>query len=368
MFRNVMEKRHRLPFSLESNRVSALAHLNNTALAAKFMEWMTCQRYSTSTIATYRRVTQEFINFWGNRKISQVTHLDVREFLIEMSRRDLSADIVHRYLWGLRCFFDFLCIGGLVDEVAPRLIRPRPVKRSLARSLSENNIRRLIAATKNNRDRAIVELLYATGCRAGELLRIRMEDIDFKNCTIKVAGKGSERRVIFGHKAKKAILVFLRGRISGKLFESQSRVQKGSVSKHGNLWSGYWGDYSQRGKPRRQRRISLGNGSLSKARVWDLFRQRVPNPDIGHRRVKPHGLTRSSVCRIILNAANRAGLGRVTTHMLRHSFATHLLDRGADVRVVQELLGHASLASTQGYVHVSATSVAPVYKRSHPRS
>lgn len=368
MFRNVMEKRHRLPFSHGSNRASALANFNNTALAAKFIEWMTCQRYSASTITTYRRVTQEFIGFWGNKNISHVTHLDVREFLIEMSRRDLSADIVHRYLWGLRCFFDFLCLGGLVDEVAPRLIRPRPVKRSLARSLSEKNIRRLIAATNNNRDRAIVELLYATGCRAGELLRIRLEHIDFKNMTIKVAGKGSERRVIFGHKAKKALLVYLRGRTSGKLFESQSRVQIGSVSKHGNLWSGYWGDYSRPGKPRRERRISLGNSSLSKERVWNLFRQRVPNPDVGHRRVKPHGLTRSSVCRIILNAAHRAGLGRVTTHMLRHSFATHLLDRGADIRVVQELLGHTSLVTTQGYAHVSAASLAPAYRRSHPRS
>jgi site-specific recombinase XerD len=368
MFRNVMEKRRRLPVSLGSNRASALARLNNKELAAKFMEWLTCQRYSVSTITTYRRVTQEFVDFWGSKSVSKVTHLDIREFLIEMSRRDLSADIVHRYLWGLRCFFDFLCLGGLVDEVAPRLIRPRPAKRQLARSLSEKNIRRLIAATNNRRDRAIVELLYATGCRAGELLRIRLEHIDFKNMTIRVAGKGSERRVIFGDKAKNAMLAYLRGRTSGNLFESQSRVQQGSVSKHGNLWSGYWGDYSRRGKPRREKRISLGNASLSKARAWNLFRQQVPNPDVGHRRVKPHGLTRSAVCRIILNAASRAGLGRVTTHMLRHSFATHLLDRGADVRVVQELLGHTSLVTTQGYVHVSAASVAPAYRRSHPRS
>jgi site-specific recombinase XerD len=363
-----MQKRRRLPVSLSRNRVSALAHLNNGELAAKFIEWLTCQRYSTSTITTYRRVIKEFISYWGDKDISRVTHLDVRQFLIEMSRRDLSADIVHRYLWGLRCFFDFLCLGGLVDEVAPRLIRPRPAKRGLARSLSEKNIRRLIAATSNKRDRTIIELLYATGCRAGELLRIRLEHIDFKNMTIKVAGKGSERRVIFGRKAKKAMLNYLRGRASGTLFESQMPVQKGSVSRSRNLWSGYWGDYSQGGKARRQRRISLGIGSLSKKRVWKLFRQRVPNPDIGHRRVKPHGLTRSSLCRIILNAANRAGLGRVTTHTLRHSFATHMLDHGADVRVVQELLGHTSLVTTQGYAYVSAVSLAPAYRRFHPRS
>jgi site-specific recombinase XerD len=367
MFRNVMEKRHRLPVPTQA-KGAALRKLGNHELAAKFDEWMVCQRYSTRTIATYRMVTREFVRFWGSKGFSKVTHLDVREFLIEMSRRDLSADIVHRYLWGLRCFFDFLCIGGLVDEVAPRLIRPRPAKRPLARSLSEKNVRRLIAATKNKRDRAIIELLYATGCRAGEVLRIRMEHIDFRNMTIKVSGKGSERRVLFGYKAKKAMLAYLRGRSSGKLFESQSLVQKGSVVRHGNLWSGYWNDYSKRGKPRRMKRISLGHGSLSRERAWNLFRQRIPNPDIGHRRVKPHGLTLSSICRIVLSAASRAGLGRVTSHMLRHSFATHLLDHGADVRVVQELLGHSSLASTQRYVYVSAASIAPSYRRSHPRS
>ncbi|MBS1867135.1 MAG: tyrosine-type recombinase/integrase, partial [Acidobacteria bacterium] len=362
MFRNVLEKRNRLPVHNNSQAARALEKLENHQIAEKFNEWLVCQRYSLATLTTYRRVTQEFIRFWGTERLSKVTHLDVRQFLIEMSRRDLSADIVHRYLWGLRCFFDFLCLNGLIDEVAPRLIRPRPAKRPFARSLSEKNIRRLIAATKNKRDRAIVELLYATGCRVGELLAIQMEDIDFKHLTIRVKGKGSERRVIFGHKAKLALLSYLRGRSSGKLFENVSRVQNGSISLNKNLWSGYWLDYS-RGKPR-IKRISLGHAPMSRQKAWKRFKGAVPNPDIGHRRVKAHGLTRSSVWRTILDAGHRAGLGKVTTHMLRHSFATHLLDRGADVRVVQELLGHSSLATTQGYAHVSARAVAPTYRRS----
>ena len=156
---------------------------------------------------TYKEVTKEFLVFWGSGRLSNVTHLDVREFLIEMSRRDLSADIEHRHLWALRCFFDFLCLSGLVDEVAPRLLRPRPVQRSLPRSLSEENIVRLIATARNPRDRAIIELFYAAGCRSGELLNMRLDDVDFKTRTIRVCGKyGSERRVMFGRIAKRSIL------------------------------------------------------------------------------------------------------------------------------------------------------------------
>src|SRR6266851_7491518 len=97
---------------------------------------MVCQPYSRGTISTYQRVG-EFLKFWGNARLFRVSHLDVREFLIEMSRRDQSADIVHRHLWALRCFFDFLYLSGLVDEVAPRLLRTRPAKRAMPRSLSE---------------------------------------------------------------------------------------------------------------------------------------------------------------------------------------------------------------------------------------
>jgi site-specific recombinase XerD len=219
LFRIPYEKRARLPISNRGRASRVLANLRNDRIAAKFIEWMVCQRYAPGTMRTYKCVTEDFLTFWGSSRLSNVTHLDVREFLIEMSRRDLSAEIEHRYLWALRCFFDFLCLGGLVDEVAPRLLRPRPRKRSIPRSLSEKNIARLIAAARNPRDKAIVEVFYATGCRASELLNIRLDDVDFKTRTIKVCGKnGSERRVVFSHVAKRCLLDYLRGRISGHLF------------------------------------------------------------------------------------------------------------------------------------------------------
>ncbi len=368
MFRPPGQMRAPLRFPDRNRAAMALAKLRNDEIAAKFLEWMVCQRYSKHTMWYYESVINHFLSFWGRSKLWNVTHLDVREFLIEMARRDLSADVVRRYLGALRCFFDFCCLRGLVDEVAPRLLRPRPIKRSIARSLSEKNVRRLIDAAGNLRDRAIVELFYATGCRASELINIRLEQIDFKTRTIKVAGKGSERRVIFGHKAKAAMLKYLKGRQSGPLFQSRALVQQGSVSQSEFAWNAYWNDYTQRKNAPRHRRIRLGKLSMSRKQAWVKFRQLVPNPDLGHRRVKPGAITRVVVSGMVKALGLRIGLGKVNCHMLRHSFATHLLDHGADVRVVQALLGHSSLATTQHYCHVSAARIAPCYNRSHPRS
>ena len=110
MFRRPDQKRRRLPIrgplpSLPLDRST------NQELCHQFFEWMICQRYSPHTMWCYKRVVNDFLAYWGDRKLSAVTHLEVRKFLIEKSRYDLSADIIHRYIWPLRCFFDFLQLG-----------------------------------------------------------------------------------------------------------------------------------------------------------------------------------------------------------------------------------------------------------------
>lgn len=305
--------------------------------------------------------------FWGSRMLSRVTHFDIRAFLVDVSKRDLSADIMHRYIWALRCFFDFLCRGGVVDDVAPRFVRPRPVRRRLPKTLSEVNVRRLIQAADNSRDRAIFEVFYATGCRVSELVEIRLADIDFANKTIRVFGKGHERRVLFGKSAKTAMLAYLSGRITGYLFESQPKIQKGCVSWNGSCWAGYWLDYTEEtGRPR-NRCIPLGPRQMTKVQAWRKFRKQIPNPDIGHVR-RNQKLTRSGIADIFKVASFKAGLGHITSHQLRHSFATHLIDHGADIRHVQRLLGHSSLDTTMKYTNVISTPVTRIYRAAHPRS
>ena len=142
----------------------------------------------------------------------------------EISIRDLSADIVRRYLWALRSFFDFLCLEGIVDAVAPRLVRPRPLQQTLPRALSKENAIRLIEATSNVRDRALLELFYATGCRISELVGARVEHVDFAKRRIWIYGKGKARRVFFGP----AALKYLRRYLSGPLLDFFSRANTSS--------------------------------------------------------------------------------------------------------------------------------------------
>lgn len=340
----------------------------NHELVRRYRDWLVCQRYSRTTREVYNRVVGKFLQSWGRRKFSQVRPLDIQEFMTESSRRDISREVVHRYLWALRSFFDFLCLRGVVDEVAPRLVRSRPAPRRLLRALSEANVRRLINAAANPRDRAILELFYATGCRLSEFVNIRLEHVDFARRTILVRGKSGDRRVFFGLTAKERLREHLRGRKTGFLFESQYLVQKGCVSWNGAYWCGYWLDYRDGSGIPRQRCILLGPASFGFARAWAKFRRLVPNPDRGHVRKKPHPLTRTCIAQIFKEAAFRAGLGKVTSHTLRHSFAAHLLDNGADIRHVQELMGHTSLASTNRYANVASNPISQAYKKFHPMS
>ncbi len=354
--------------SFERAGLRELRAVSNTELLNSYSQWLISQRYSRTTREVYGRVVRRFSDFWGQRHFSLAGHMDVREFISQDSARDLSSEVVHRYLWALRSFFDFLCMNGVVDEVAPRLIRPRPAKRPLPRALSRKHVSRLIRAAQNPRDKAMLEMFYATGCRISELLNVRLEHIDFKKRTIMVNGKSGDRRVFFGRAAEKSLMAYLQGRNTGFLFESQYLVQKGCVSWNGSCWAGYWLDYSGKSGIPRQRCIALGPASLGSKKAWEKFKQRVPNPDVGHIRKKPHPLTRAGVSQIFKETAFRAGIGKATSHNLRHSFAVHMLDNGADIRHIQELLGHTSLATTHRYAQVASMPLERAYKSFHPRS
>ena len=177
------------------------SHLHSEVLQ-KYGKWLVRQRYSRTGRIVYLRLAEEFCRFWSPRTFAKVRPKDIQDFLIEIAERDLSTDVVTRRLRALRCFFDFLCLHGVVDDVAPRFVRARPERRRLFRALSVENVRRLIEATTNLRDRAILELFYATGCGPAELAGIRLEHIDFQKRTIIVRGKCGDRRVFFNAAAR----------------------------------------------------------------------------------------------------------------------------------------------------------------------
>lgn len=343
-----------------------IANRTNEELALKFAEWVVAQRYAKVTQTAYKRVAFRFCHFLGRRSVSSASHLDVRLFLVEVMKRDLSVDGYNRHLWALRRFFDFLYMGGVVDSIAPRFVLGTRHRRAIPRVLSEQQIRQLIKAADDVRDASILELLYATGCRVGEFARIQVEDIDFTRWAIRVTGKSGERTVYFGRQAARATKKYLRGRKSGPLFHPVPLKQHGCVHLNKVGWVGYWKDYSRGVDVARRISTYLGRGTLTRRQAWKVFGRLVPKWKMAHP-PNTRNICTAAVSRVIKLAALKAGLGRVTAHMIRHSFATHLLSHGADIRHIQGLLGHTSIATTQLYTRVVPPDLARTFQRFHPR-
>jgi site-specific recombinase XerD len=337
----------------------------NELLARKFGEWLVAMRFSRGVYQAYAKVAFLFCNFLKGRPVQTATHFDVRLFLIEVMKQNLSADGYNKHLYGLRRFFDFLYMGGVVDSVVPRFVLGRYFKRIPPRVLGETQISALIRSAKSLRDEAMIELLYATGCRVGELVRIRVEDVDFARRAIRVTGKGGGRTVFFGNHAASKLRLYLKRRTYGPLFLSEHHRQRGCVGWNGKAWCGYFIDYGH-GKARARHTAVYIGVNLTREQAWREFKKMVPDSRL-HCPFKQVAITTRVVRKAIRVAAWEAGIGRVTCHMIRHSYATHLLRHGADIRHIQELLGHASLLTTQIYTRVAPAELNGVYRRCHPR-
>ncbi len=245
----------------------------------------------------------------------EVDHLLIRGFLAELHRRGLSKASSARKLAALRSFFRYLCREGRLQANPARLLlSPRREKR-IPSVLEPPQVERLLAVEGDSmpalRARAVLELLYATGMRCAELVALDVPEIDLETRSVRVLGKGrKERVVLFGAPAAAALDAWL--------------VER------------------ERLRPRSEAAfLNARGGRLSDRSVRALVA----------RRVRQVALER-----------------RCSPHTLRHSFATHLLTRGADLRSIQELLGHASLSTTQRYTHVDTRHLLEVYKKAHPRA
>jgi integrase/recombinase XerD len=298
--------------------------------ADRFLDHLTVERgLSPNTILAYRRDLQRYVSFLSKRGVTEPGQVDdrtVRSFVASVSAsthgpegEPYKATSVVRALSSVRSFHRFLLREGIVDrDPAATVTRPR-VPRALPRPLTVDEIGRLLetpdpATPAGVRDRAIFELLYGAGLRISELVGLDVDDVDIEDGAVRVLGKGGkEREVPVGRFARDAVQ-----------------------------------DYLRRGRP-----------SFASARTRGAL---FLNTRGGR-------LTRQSAARILQAHARTARLERhLTLHSLRHSFATHLLEGGADVRVVQELLGHASVATTQVYTLVTREHLREVYYTSHPRA
>ena len=366
-----LDRLQQVPRSVTGRSLQELTKCRNAELARRFNEWLTLEKYTKRTRLGYNYTIREFCRYLGRRRIYRVTHFDIRRFLTSRLPQWSSATAVKRQLTALRTFFDFLCLGGVVDSTVPRLIRNRVRPYGihlLPRVLTPAEVARLIRHARTLRDRAMIDLFYSTGCRSSELVGIRIEDIDFKRRQVRVIGKQKQRLVFFGRSAEVALRRYIGQRKTGWLFEGLRRQQRGFLWASNRGWIGCWAVFDQSGRRRRATRF-LGTYAECNRRTARLRLNKILREKTGElkRPKAPLPMNEHVTFRVIREAAFRAGLGALCPKVLRHTFATHLLDGGADVRVVQELLGHTRLDTTQVYTHVSPVAMAETYRRCHPR-
>ncbi len=278
------------------------------------------QGASPNTLAAYRRDLHDFHAFLapGRRDLTRVDREDVILYVERLRARGLAPSSVARRLSALRGFYRHLAREGDLKRDPTELIEVPRAPRPLPKALSHEAAAALVEAPDTSRprgvrDRAILELLYATGIRASECLTLRLEDLNLTAGYVVCTGKGNKQRLVpVGAEAVERVRAYLR----------DVRPRHARVRDSGHLF------------------LSPRGARLSRQALWTIVRR----------------------------AAAGAGVRRASPHVLRHSFASHLLQGGADLRSVQAMLGHADISTTQIYTHLPSAALRRMYRRFHPRA
>lgn len=296
-----------------------------------FLDYLTYERnVSVNTVTAYRDDLESFLRFLledyftiqrDNLDLRKIDHLTIRAYLAFLARRKLAKSSIARQLSALRSFFKYLMREGVVTMNPARNVATPKREKYLPAVLQVTDVTLLLEQPNTEkplgtRDRAWLELMYASGLRISELVGLNLDDMELRSRLVKVRGKGAKERIVpFGSKAEMAIRAYLAVR---------PRLIDGAEDEEAQpLFVNYRG---------------LRITARSVRRLFDRY---------------------------IRLASLRTG---VSPHTLRHSFATHLLNAGADLRTIQELLGHASLSTTQKYTHLNDWKLIEVYKKAHPKA
>lgn len=287
----------------------------------RYVTYLAAERgLAPASVAAYARdlaALAEYLQLAGVGRPADVTAVNLRGYLQRLERRGLCARSRARALSAVRGFFGFLAREGVLENSPAADIRPPRRGRRLPRSLAAAEVERLLAAPGAKalalRDAAMLELVYAAGLRVSEVVGLRAEQVNLEGGFVTVVGKGSKERVVpVGTRARAQVLEYLSA--------ARPQLLRGRVNRHLFL--------TRRGRP------------MSRQAFWLAVRK----------------------------YARQAGLpGRISPHALRHAFATHLVDGGADLRAVQMMLGHADISTTQVYTHVARDRLRELHRKLHPR-
>lgn len=340
----------------------------NAELQRRHSMWQEVQGFAAETRYTAAYAIKSFCRYLGSKPATRATHFDIQDHLYRLAKNGIAAATLATRLSSLRGFYDFLNMGGMVKWVPPRLVGIARKFPAPPRVLTEEQVFKLIATASTDHERALVEVLYGTGCRTGELASMKVEDVDFRAMRIKVIGKRGTRFVVFGPLVAKALRKYIGKRTCGYLFISSLPVAHLQIKQNQTGgWRCRWNVYDKvgnfkgygRGRIDRRERLTYPQ-ALARFRALTRSEQMTRL-----RGTEP--LRTGTIARQIRHLGRRARIS-VTPYSLRHSYATHLLDHGANLRVIQELMGHRSLDSTRVYTHVSKHTLMDTLARCHPRS
>ena len=274
------------------------------------------KNYSNNTIESYKEDLFKFNEFFNNKTIDSIDIDDLKRYVKYLNEQELNELSISRNISCIKSFYKYLNIEKIIDSNPSDLLYLPKARKKLPNTLSEEEVDLLLDIKLTDmfsyRNKAMLEVLYATGLRVSELVNLKMENIDFESDIIRTYGKGSNESVIpIGEYAK----IYL---------EKYLKEYRNQMLKHGN------NEY-----------VFLNN----------------------------HGknMTRQGFFKIIKSIAHEAGINKeISPHILRHSFASHMLKHGADLRTIQELLGHSNVSTTQIYTHISNEELKENYKNYHP--
>lgn len=340
----------------------------NADLASRFARWLRAQGYTANTNRYYLASVVSLCQFLDHIPATEVTHLDIRDFLASIAQRRLKQATIWRAMSALRCFFDFLNMGGLMNWSPPRFVRLRRLKRTVPRVLTEKQIRLLLSGARDLHERTMIEVLYGTGARPGEVRSMRVEDVDLVARRIRVLGKCGYRYVLFPRAISSYLRRYIGKRKSGYLFVARSLSRRVNlISTANGAWRSYFYKYDPAVK--RSHRVPWyvpKREGLTYDQALRRLKRDIPDT-IRDLSIGKKPLACVTVRWVVMRVGLKVGI-RVNPQLLRHTFATHLLDHGADIRMIQKMLGHISVATTQKYTHVSMKQVQKVLDKCHPRN
>ena len=313
-----------------------------------FLEYVAHERQlALNTCFAYKNDLIKFYSWLEGRSISELTINELSKYVSFLHDSQLSPSTISRNLTTLRVFFRFLQEQGVLNRNIAELIGNQKIWARLPTVLSPGQISRLMVEPREGvdqlwiRDRAILEFCYATGCRASEVVNLKLEDVWLERACCRCIGKGSKERLVhLGDTAIKAFTQWLTlsRPVLLKIVNQQIEKEKDRT----------------------------GTCKILNAKVTS---PKSPNSSYAFVSRTGHKLRREALWELVKKYALRIGAPQtISPHTLRHSFATHMLQGGADLRQVQEMLGHESIATTQIYTHIDTSRLKEVYQKSHPRS